>query len=104
MRSGGGREVALSARVTSAARRHPRFALVAVALAGMAVLPSVGFSFGRVAAQDIGVPVVVKPYDGNHGRGVSVNLVTKADVEAAYHLASRKGDSKSVIVERFIVG
>ena len=56
------------------------------------------------AAQDIGVPVVVKPYDGNHGRGVSVNLVTKADVEAAYHLASRKGDSKSVIVERFIVG
>ena len=56
------------------------------------------------AAQDIGVPVVVKPYDGNHGRGVSLNLLTQFDVEAAYHLASRKGGSKSVIVERFIIG
>jgi len=55
-------------------------------------------------AQDIGLPVVVKPYDGNHGRGVSVNLMTQADVEKAYHLAARKGDSKSVIVERFITG
>ncbi|WP_423679738.1 cyanophycin synthetase [Undibacterium sp. WLHG33] len=55
-------------------------------------------------AQDIGLPVVVKPYDGNHGRGVSLNLMTQADVEAAYHLAARKGDSKSVIVERFIAG
>ena len=57
-----------------------------------------------VAAQDIGVPVVVKPYDGNHGRGVSLNLMTQADVEAAYALASRKGGSQSVIVERFIAG
>ncbi|RFP18274.1 MULTISPECIES: cyanophycin synthetase [unclassified Duganella] len=56
------------------------------------------------AAQDIGVPVVVKPYDGNHGRGVSLNLMTEADVTAAYVLAARKGDSKSVIVERFIAG
>jgi cyanophycin synthetase len=56
------------------------------------------------AAQDIGVPVVLKPYDGNHGRGVSLNLMTEADVVAAYELAARKGDSKSVIVERFIPG
>lgn len=55
-------------------------------------------------AQDIGLPVVIKPYDGNHGRGVSLNLMTQADVEAAYHLAARKGGSKSVIVERFITG
>jgi cyanophycin synthetase len=55
-------------------------------------------------AQDIGLPVVVKPYDGNHGRGVSLNLMTQADVVAAYHLAARKGDSKSVIVERFVTG
>ncbi len=55
-------------------------------------------------AQDIGLPVVVKPYDGNHGRGVSLNLMTEADVTAAYQLASRKGDSKSVLVERFIAG
>lgn len=56
------------------------------------------------AAQDIGVPVVVKPYDGNHGRGVSLNLMTRADVEAAYALAYRKGGGSSVIVEKFIPG
>jgi cyanophycin synthetase len=56
------------------------------------------------AAQDIGVPVVLKPYDGNHGRGVSLNLMTEEDVVSAYHLAARKGDSKSVIVERYITG
>ena len=56
------------------------------------------------AALDIGVPVVVKPYDGNHGRGVSLNLMTESDVVAAYELAARKGESKSVIVERFIPG
>lgn len=55
-------------------------------------------------AQDIGLPVVLKPYDGNHGRGVSLNLVTENDVRAAYELASRKGDSSSVIVERFVTG
>lgn len=55
-------------------------------------------------AQDIGLPVVIKPYDGNHGRGVSLNLMTEADVTAAYHLAARKGESKSVIVERYITG
>ncbi len=55
-------------------------------------------------AQDIGLPVVVKPYDGNHGRGVSLNLMTQADVEKAYHLAARKGDSESVLVERYITG
>ncbi|QYF92167.1 cyanophycin synthetase [Massilia sp. PAMC28688] len=55
-------------------------------------------------AQDIGLPVVVKPYDGNHGRGVSLNLMTEADVVKAYHLAARKGDSEAVIVERYIAG
>jgi len=35
------------------------------------------------AAQDIGLPVVVKPTDGNHGRGVSLDLKTQADGEAA---------------------
>lgn len=56
------------------------------------------------AAQEIGVPVVLKPYDGNHGRGVSLNLMTKEDVEGAYALAHRKGGGSSVIVEKFIPG
>ena len=54
------------------------------------------------AAQDIGLPVVVKPSDGNHGRGVSTNLATQAEVAAAYELADREGSE--VIVERFVRG
>ena len=56
------------------------------------------------AAQEIGLPVVLKPYDGNHGRGVSLNLCSQADVEAAYALAHRKGGGSSVIVEQYIAG
>jgi cyanophycin synthetase len=56
------------------------------------------------AAQDIGLPVVVKPYDGNHGRGVSLNLTDREDIETAYHLAAQQGRSASVLVERFIPG
>ena len=56
------------------------------------------------AAQDIGTPVVLKPYDGNHGRGVSLDLSTQAEVEAAYALAHRKGGGSSVIVEKYIPG
>jgi cyanophycin synthetase len=55
------------------------------------------------AAQEIGLPVVVKPYNGNHGRGVSLNLQSRSDVENAYALAHRKGGA-AVIVERFIDG
>ena len=55
------------------------------------------------AAQDIGLPVVLKPYDGNHGRGVSLDLKNHKDIEAAFLLAQRKGDG-SVIVEQFISG
>ena len=54
------------------------------------------------AAEGIGVPVVVKPYDGNHGRGVFTNLMTRNEVEAAYAAALEEGSG--VIVERFIRG
>jgi cyanophycin synthetase len=54
------------------------------------------------AAEDIGLPVVVKPSDGNHGRGISIDLNNQADIEAAYHLALQHGSD--VIVERFVPG
>ena len=53
-------------------------------------------------AQDIGLPVVVKPVDGNHGRGVSIELTTQEEVEEAYRLAIAEGSD--VIVESFIPG
>jgi len=55
-------------------------------------------------AQDIGLPVVVKPVDGNHGRGVTLNLMSEAEVHTAYAIASEAGDSTAVLVERFIPG
>ena len=55
------------------------------------------------AAQSIGTPVVIKPYDGNHGRGVSLDLESRADIEAAYALAFTEGGGQ-VIVEEFIRG
>lgn len=54
------------------------------------------------AAEDIGVPVVVKPRDGNHGRGVTTELMTRDDVMSAYHLARDEGSG--VLVERFVRG
>lgn len=54
------------------------------------------------AAQDIGLPVVVKPSDANHGRGVTLDLRSRADIEAAYHVAYPEGSD--VMVERFIPG
>ena len=54
------------------------------------------------AAGEIGVPVVVKPRDGNHGRGVSTELMTREEIEAAYKLALDEGND--VIVERFVRG
>lgn len=54
------------------------------------------------AAQDVGLPVVVKPSDGNHGRGVTLDLHKREDIEAAYHVAYPEGSD--VMVERFIPG
>ena len=54
------------------------------------------------AAEDIGLPVVVKPSDGNHGRGVTLDLRERADIEAAWHVAEPEGSE--VMVERFIPG
>lgn len=53
-------------------------------------------------AQDIGLPVTVKPTDANHGRGVFTNLSTQAEVERAYLAADQEGSG--VLVERFIQG
>ena len=54
------------------------------------------------AAEAIGFPVVVKPLDGNHGRGVSVNLMTGEEVAEAFERAIDEGSG--VIVESMIQG
>ena len=54
------------------------------------------------AACEVGCPVVVKPQDGNQGKGVAVNLTTREQVEAAYAIAAKISDE--VLVERFLPG
>jgi cyanophycin synthetase len=54
------------------------------------------------AANRIGYPVVVKPLDGNHGRGVTVNITSDDGVAAAFRIAEPEGSA--VIVESMISG
>ncbi|WP_051266731.1 cyanophycin synthetase [Nakamurella lactea] len=55
-------------------------------------------------ARRIGYPVVVKPLDGNHGRGVAINLNDADAVRAAYPTADAESRRGQVIVESFITG
>ena len=50
----------------------------------------------------IGYPIVIKPLDGNHGKGASINIKTRED--AVDGLAYAKKYSHRVIVEKFITG
>jgi len=54
------------------------------------------------AAQEIGLPVVIKPQDGNQGRGVAVNLNSHDQVIAAYKAAQAEGSE--IICEKFAPG
>jgi len=54
------------------------------------------------AAQDIGMPVVVKPKDGNQGKGVTVNVNSKEHLEQAFRTAKEFRDD--VMVERYLPG
>lgn len=54
------------------------------------------------AARRIGYPVVTKPYNGNHGRGISIRLTNEAEVIAGFNKA--KEISRSVIVETYLEG
>jgi cyanophycin synthetase len=64
--------------------------------------PAVSAADAWTAACEIGGPVVVKPQDGNQGKGVAVNLVNREQVEAAYAIAAEISDE--VLVERYISG
>ncbi len=54
------------------------------------------------AAQEIGAPVVIKPRDGNQGKGVAVNMKTEEEVRTAF--AAAFAICEDVVVERFLPG
>ncbi len=55
-----------------------------------------------VAAQELGGPVVVKPLDGNQGKGVTVNVETREQVMAGYRNARHYREE--ILVERYLPG
>ena len=54
------------------------------------------------AAQELGLPVVVKPREGNHGRGVAAGLTTREQVIAGFETARKVRGG--VLVERYVSG
>lgn len=51
-----------------------------------------------------GYPIAIKPLDGNHGRGITLNITSPEEAEIAYDLAQSASKIHSVIVERFYRG
>ena len=54
------------------------------------------------AMNEIGAPVVIKPVDGNQGKGVTVNITSREHLLSAYESALQISDE--ILVERFIPG
>jgi cyanophycin synthetase len=51
-----------------------------------------------------GYPIVIKPLDGNHGRGITIAVDNWQEAETAYDLASEASKTRSIIVERYYSG
>jgi cyanophycin synthetase len=59
----------------------------------------------ETAIEDVGgYPIVVKPLDGNHGRGITIDVNSWDDAQEAYELASAASKTRSVIIERYYQG
>jgi len=56
------------------------------------------------AARHIGYPVVLKPLNANHGRGISINLTTEDEVKTAFDKARQHGSSRTILVEKYVSG
>ena len=54
------------------------------------------------ACKYVGFPLVIKPVDGNHGRGITVNIRNYEDAVVAFNAA--KVVSNAIIVEKYITG
>ena len=54
------------------------------------------------AARKLGGTVVTKPYNGNHGRGITINISSEDEIREGF--AAAREHSRSVIVETYIGG
>ena len=56
------------------------------------------------ACRYVGYPLVIKPVDGNHGRGITVDIQNYEDALVGFHNAKDSSRSGAIIVEKFITG
>ncbi len=56
------------------------------------------------ACRYVGYPLVIKPVDGNHGRGITVDIQNYDDALVAFNHAKDSSRSGAIIVEKFITG
>lgn len=56
------------------------------------------------ACRYVGFPLVVKPVDGNHGRGITVNIKNYEDALVAFRNAKESSRSGAIIIEKYITG
>jgi cyanophycin synthetase len=56
------------------------------------------------AARRLGFPLVTKPLDGNHGRGVTTDIGTEAQLRFGFGLAEKQSRRGGVIVEQYFPG
>lgn len=62
------------------------------------------FEEALAVARSIGYPIVMKPMDGNHGRGVQINLQSDEDVAKSFRYAQDESRNGQVMVESYITG
>jgi cyanophycin synthetase len=58
----------------------------------------------RDACRYVGYPLVIKPIDGNHGRGITVDIQNYEDALEGFKHAKNSSKSGAIIVEKFITG
>jgi cyanophycin synthetase len=56
------------------------------------------------AANRIGYPIVVKPLDANHGRGITINVMDDDVTESAFEYALEYGSGRTVLLESMVSG
>ena len=58
----------------------------------------------KEACRYVGYPLVIKPVDGNHGRGITVDIQNYDDALVGFRHAKESSRSGAIIVEKFITG
>lgn len=58
----------------------------------------------EAACDYVGYPLVIKPVDGNHGRGITVNIQNYEEALEGFNQAKESSRNGAIIVEKFITG